>query len=188
MAKFEEAEEITGRNEGGYANNPADTGGETYAGISRNNWPKWQGWVIIDQIKRNGAKTDRDINKKATSIPELTNLISEFYRKNFWDTLKLSAITDQQLANNVYDFGVNSGIRRAGEFLQRAANDTGIVNLVVDGVIGPKSIAAINDLNPQNIYINYNRRREAFYRKIGVGPQAQFLKSWLSRLKPYHKC
>ena len=50
MAKFQIAEAITGRNEGGYANNSADTGGETYAGIARNYWPKWQGWKYIDNF------------------------------------------------------------------------------------------------------------------------------------------
>lgn len=36
MAIFNSAFKITMGNEGGYANNPDDSGGETYAGIARN--------------------------------------------------------------------------------------------------------------------------------------------------------
>jgi len=37
--------------EGGYSNDIDDAGGETYAGISRNNFPDWYGWTIIDDLK-----------------------------------------------------------------------------------------------------------------------------------------
>lgn len=188
MTKFEIAESITGRNEGGWANNPADTGGETMYGIARNHWPKWAGWAVIDTIKSKYGRTASVINKYAKQDAGLQEMVSKFYKQNFWDALRLDAITDQQLANTVYDFAVNSGTVRGAKFLQQAANDTGLVNLVVDGAIGPKSIAAINALNPQNVYVNYNRRREEFYRSIAKGNQAQFLKSWLSRLRAYKTC
>lgn len=188
MAKFEIAESITGRNEGGYANNPADTGGETYAGIARNHWPKWEGWNVIDHIKLQYGRAAKTINYHASKHAVLNKMISDFYKENFWNRNRLDTITDQQLANTVYDFGVNSGTGRAAKFLQQAANDTGLVTLTVDGAVGPKTIAAINALNPLNVYTNYNRRRETFYRSIAKGNQAQFLKSWLSRLKPYKSC
>lgn len=39
MADFDKAHlEVMG-NEGGYANNPVDAGGETYKGIARKFWP-----------------------------------------------------------------------------------------------------------------------------------------------------
>lgn len=188
MAIFDIADLLTARNEGLYANNKADTGGETYAGISRNNWPNWIGWKAIDRIKSKYGKTSAIINKYAVLDPVITKAKEEFYKQNFWDTNKLSLITDQQLANAVYDFGVNSGTSRAAKFLQSAANDTGLVVLQVDGLIGSKSIAAINALNPMNVYTNFNKRREDFYRSIAKGSQAQFLKSWLSRIKPYKTC
>ncbi len=40
--------------EGGYANHPADKGGETYRGISRKANPNWEGWKYIDDVKRTG--------------------------------------------------------------------------------------------------------------------------------------
>lgn len=47
MADFKIAFDITNKTEAGYANNPDDSGGETYAGISRNNWPYWEGWKNV---------------------------------------------------------------------------------------------------------------------------------------------
>ncbi len=52
---FAEALKHTLEFEGGYANDPADRGGETFRGISRKNWPRWSGWDLIDQVKRKGA-------------------------------------------------------------------------------------------------------------------------------------
>lgn len=188
MVKFNEAEKLTAINEGGYANNPHDKGGETYAGIARKFWANWAGWKTIDAIKAQFGTSASIINKYAKSDAVLHWQVSSFYKKNFWDVNNLDSVNDQQLANNVYDFGVNSGTGRAAKFLQQAANDTEMVKLTVDGAIGPQTIKAINGLNTEEVYHNFNARREAFYRSIAKGDQAQFLKSWLSRIKPYKKC
>jgi len=187
MAKFEIAESITGRNEGGYANNPSDTGGETYAGIARNHWPKWDGWSLIDRIKETFGKSPSIINKYAKLDIFLKDFISQFYKKNFWDVLKLDLVNDQQLANSVYDFGVNSGTSRSAKFLQQSIISTYSLPIFADSQIGNKTLSALNNppVEPKIIYNEFNRRREQFYRSIAVGNQAQFLKSWLSRLKPY---
>ena len=52
MAQFEPAFEKTMKFEGGYANNPADRGGETYRGIARKIWPGWNGWPLVDAAKQ----------------------------------------------------------------------------------------------------------------------------------------
>lgn len=185
MANYSIAERITGRNEGLYANNPADTGGETYAGIARNHWPKWQGWLIIDSIKKNFGRTPSIINRHARQEPKLSAYIATFYKQNFWDTIELDQINNQQIANTVYDFGVNSGTSRAAKLLQQSVNDLGVFELVVDGKIGNASIAAINNSDPKRLHEVFNKKRRDFYVSIAKGSQAQFLKSWLSRLKPY---
>ena len=191
MAKFNIAENITGRNEGGYANNPADTGGETYAGISRNNWPAWKGWKYIDSYKASRPSASKlsitgwvNASAKVTTEP-VSALVSQFYKQNFWDSMSLDLLNDQQLANSIYDFGVNSGTGRAAKFIQSAVNDLGVLALVVDGEIGSKSISAINNSDPLRLYKAFNKRRKDFYLSIATGSQKQFLSSWLSRLKLY---
>jgi len=190
MAKFDIAEKITGRNEGLYANNPADSGGETYAGIARNYWPKWEGWKYIDKYKADYAKLNKPMQEKYSlakwinSSAKVTSepvglLISSFYKTNFWDVNKLDQINDQQIANTVYDFGVNSGTPRAAKFLQQT------LGLEQDGKIGPKTLAAVNSIPPKITHTKYNALREAAYKSWAKNDQAQFLRSWLSRLKPY---
>lgn len=177
MADFKIAFGLTGHNEGGYANNPADHGGETYAGIARNFWPSWSGWHVIDSYTKFGL---RNIDRILSTDQVLTNLISLFYKQNFWDVNKLDQINDQQLANNVYDFGVNSGVGKSAKTLQLACGVT------VDGIIGSKTIACANSIDAKTLYDAYNAARTAFYHSLAQNPgQLQFLKSWMSRIKPY---
>lgn len=186
MAQFEIAHKRTALNEGLYANNPSDTGGETWAGISRKNWPKWDGWAIIDAIKRDHGKTTTIINKFGGSNQILAGKVSEFYKTNFWYPLSLQYVNDQQLANNVYDFGVNAGVSAAAKRLQRAANSV-CGNIEVDGDIGSATLGLVNKLNAKSVYDAFNNLRAEFYNNIiAKNPsQAQFRKSWFSRIVPY---
>lgn len=175
MGNFIVAYALTNKNEGGYSDSTDDHGGETLFGISRNNWPNWTGWKIVDEFK--GQSKWISIIE---SSKQLRDLASQFYKQNFWDIMSLDQINDQQICNTVYDFGVNSGTKTSAEYLQFAAN------CPADGVIGPVTIERVNSDNPKSIYAQFNISREAFYRRLSEKPnQAQFLHSWLSRLTPY---
>lgn len=190
MARFDIAEAITGRNEGGYANDPDDRGGETFAGIARNFWGSWAGWKYIDRYKSDYAKAKAAgktkltlaqwVNASAKVITEpVQQLISDFYHDNFWKANKLDQLKDQQLANSVYDMGVNSGKGRAVQLLE------GLFGIKKDGIMDPQVIAMANAANPKDLLTKYNAAREAYYRSIAKGNQAKWLKGWLLRLKPY---
>ena len=96
MAQFEPAFEKMIQNEGGYVlhNVEGDRGGMTYAGIARNMHPKWEGWALIDRGEKDG---------------ELTALVRKFYRVNFWNVIKGDEIQSQDIAECIFDFGVNTG-------------------------------------------------------------------------------
>ena len=84
------------------------------------------------------------------------------------------------MANNVYDFGVNSGVTKAATVLQS------VVGVATDGVIGNATLAAVNNANGKTVYDLYNIARTVFYHKLAANPgQLQFLKSWMSRVVPY---
>jgi lysozyme family protein len=187
MANFNEALHLTAINEGGYANDPADHGGETYAGISRKFWPNWQGWLIIDDIFATNTQYTSHAISFINDDEELKELAQQFYKHNFWDVNKLDQINDQQLADSVYDFGVNSGVGKAAKILQEAiAYLYPKDRLTVDGMIGNQTINACNNGVPYLIYAEFNGRRKEFYEKLATNPtQHKFLASWLSRIKPY---
>lgn len=181
MADFETALKVTGRNEGGYANNKNDNGGETDAGISRKFWPNWPGWKIVYEKKLIAGNDLKLLNHLLLNNSEIQSEIDSFYKANFWDVNRLYLITDQKIANTVYDFGVNSGAGHAAKYLQQS------IGVNVDGIIGLQTITAVNASNGETTYNTFNALRRAFYFKLVEDDpsQKEFLNSWLSRLTSY---
>lgn len=102
MADFSIAYKNTGGHEGGWN---IDNGGWTYQGISRKGWPGWAGWRYIDAwIKSNGIPPRGYFFK----TPVINNLVPAFYKKNYWDKIMGDSIQNQEIANFIYDFYVNS--------------------------------------------------------------------------------
>ena len=178
MADFDKALPFTLKSEGGYSNNPDDTGKMTFAGISRVNNPNWSGWATIDQYK---AANDLHNIDSLLQNETLMQNVSTYYKANYWDVNRLSDINDQQIAAACFDTGVNMGIGRAAKFLQMAANVT------PDGIIGNQTIVAVNSLSPQLVSSNFNTLRKNKYLSIiAANPsQEQFKASWFSRILPY---
>lgn len=117
MANFDIAYRETNRNEGGYANVKGDTGGETYGGISRRWWPHWQGWPLIDQIKRN----HKDFLHLINTDERLKKMKRAFYKINFWNALMLSKVNNQGIANQIYDMSVSAGMSAGAKLAERIA-------------------------------------------------------------------
>lgn len=171
MADFLKAHTKTARNEGGYANNPADPGGETYAGISRVFNPSWVGWKVIDE-----AKTGKGFPASLKHLATLPRLVLEFYAKNYWEANHLDQVVSQDVADWLYDHAVNGGGRGIA-WMQEAAG------VAADGAIGAKTIAAINAADPAAllhkamIVASLYRLQRAHDKPS----QIQFLPSWLTR-------
>lgn len=137
MANFTIALKKVLKNEGGYANNPNDAGGETYKGISRKNHPTWTGWISIDQIKKTHPKGFKTILEHT---PELQDKVRDFYKRRFWDELCLDTCGNQELANQAFDMAVNAGVKAGVKILQK------VLGIPADGILGnvtKKAIAKI---------------------------------------------
>jgi lysozyme family protein len=169
MATFEPAIQNTLVWEGGYANNPHDSGGETYRGIARNKWPAWDGWTQVDSYKSQPNfphNLDSDSNLLASVI--------QFYRINFW---KYDAIEQQNVADKIFDLAVNVGSGHAHKIAQIAAGVT------ADGVLGPNTINAINAHPNGSLLPLIVIAAENYHRAIvNTHPEdAAFLRGWLRR-------
>lgn len=160
-------------NEGGYAYIPGDKGGETYAGIARNFHPGWPGWHFIDLQKRNGPI------RHNTKFPDIQYLVDDFYH-SWWDERYFGQISSQEVANILFDFNVNSD-RAAIKTVQR------LVNVTADGVMGQKTINAINSTNPATLYSQLKTERKAFYDRIVQRDpsQGKFYDGWMARLATF---
>lgn len=177
----------TMRNEGGYANNPADAGGETYKGVARKMHPAWSGWKFIDGVKalttvqpHYGTGAYRNwvayLNGQLAQLNQLQAAVVEFYRVNFWAANRLGEISDEGVASWIYDHIVNAG-QRGVMWAQLAASVT------PDGKLGPKSLAAINAADPVALLNRMADIAGAFRldRAHDHPDQIQFLTSWLRR-------
>jgi lysozyme family protein len=116
MANFDTADKLTSINEGGYANDSADRGGETWKGIARNMHPEWQGWPLVDWYK----KDPKFPGVLGTSV-RLEQLRKDFYKTNFWDIIKGDELLFQEIANQIYDDAVLTGTSSAIKKAQNSA-------------------------------------------------------------------
>lgn len=138
MAEFKIALLKVLSHEGGYGNDPEDPGGETYSGVARKMHSKWDGWTTIDMLKR-ASGFPANLDKDADLQEDITN----FYRINFWDKINGDKIDNQFVAESIFDFAVNGGVRTSASLAQM------VVGVKSDGVIGKDSIAAINAFDPE---------------------------------------
>lgn len=124
-----------------------------------------------------GGETKFGISKMAYPNLDIRNLTIEqaksIYKRDYYDRLKLDQINNDLLALHIFDFAVNAGNSRAIKHLQA------VVGVHVDGVIGKDTISAANSGDFSKKYID---ARLSYYRSIGVGRNAKFLKGWINRV------
>ena len=138
MAEFDTAFKKTIAAEGGYVHDPSDLGGETYKGVARARNGKWPGWQLIDLHKNRGRFPDSLENDQ-----QLQDHVRTLYRNQYWDRICGDDIEDQDVAESIFDFGVNAGPRTSMKLAPIA------VAAEVDGVIGPNTLAKLNSEDPR---------------------------------------
>ena len=110
------------RSEGGYVNDTAVRGGETYRGITRASHSQWKGWKIMDSVISDLGydstlncspgirhKIDRALAKQK----KLQTMIRTLYRTQYWDPLRLDREPNQKLADRLFDISVKRGVQGA---------------------------------------------------------------------------
>jgi lysozyme family protein len=183
MATFEAALEFTLKDEGGYSNNPADPGGETYKGISRHYWPTWQGWQFVAASKA-GLILDQAGIKKLDALLEqnrvLQQAVSNFYRKNFWNP-RYEYIVSQSIATKIFNEAVNLGVE-AVRCLQQALVAVGYP-ISIDGQFGGETIRAVNLVQAAELIPKFSEALSSYYIAEAEKTPAKkvFLAGWLKR-------
>ena len=114
MANFDIAYKRTCKFEGGWVNDDADSGKETYKGISRAANPKWAGWTIIDHYKKKS-----NFPKNLDSDTKLQELVKQCYKNNYWNNVWGDKINHQDVANDLYDTAVNMGVATSIKLVER---------------------------------------------------------------------
>lgn len=157
MADFNEAIVKTLVNEGGakFTNNPDDKGGPTKFGICQASHPN----VDIANLTEQQA---RDI-----------------YKRDYWDAVSGDRIANQLIAESIYDFAVNAGVKTSSKLAQTAI---GLLR-EADGIIGVRTLAVLNGFDADVFLARFALAKISFYANIAnkQPSQRKFFLGWVNR-------
>ena len=184
MSNFKHAMLTVLQHEGGLVNDSADPGGITNYGISLR-YLRGLAQQNPDLLTLYDVNHDGQID--ATDIRSMTQQeATDIYKTQWWDKNNYGLITDQALATKIFDLAVNVGNATANKFLQKAVNQVnGHSVLLIDGIIGPQTIALINKLDPVALLTSVRAFAIAFYQMLAAKNPAfnKLLKSWINRVE-----
>jgi len=150
---FEKAFDILLSHEGGFVNHPKDPGGATRYGVTQR------------VARKHGYQGDM----RELPLSEAKRIA----RAAYWDEVKADFMPDS-IRFDLFDGAYNSGPVQATKWLQRAAA------VDDDGIIGPKTLAAVRATDPQKLAKRYNGFRLMFLTDLGTWPT--FSRGWARRV------
>lgn len=175
MGVFEKALKETLGFEGGFSDDPVDPGGATHWGITQ------------ETARKHGYQGEMKDFKMSMAM--------EIYKTDYWDKNKLDQVAkyDEKIAIEMFDTGVNMGVRQAGKFLQRAINCLNrnqnlFPNLKVDGIIGSKTLATLSflgkEIDKKTMLAMLNALQGARYIEICEkdNKMEKFVRGWFRRV------
>ncbi len=166
------------QNEGGYQNDPADSGNYNSLGIPIGTNYGISAPVLESYLGHPPAWYDSATLTLATA--------KQIYYNEFWLKYNLDQILDPLTAVHVFDMIINHGSGGAATIVQRALDSLGLSNYGGSGW-GPMTRAEINRARSEGKSVDLNREfvsfRKAFYHSLVAGdPSKQiFLEGWLKR-------
>ena len=154
MANFNEIIEKILKSEGGYINDPDDSGGETKYGISKRAYPD----VDIAGLTIDDAKL--------------------IYKRDYWTAINGDWIESDGVAEQIFDMAVNAGVKRATELAQK------ITGAYIDGIFGEQTLQAVNVFNKSKFIDLYKLARIKYYLAICKTTKInrKFLYGWIKRV------
>ena len=181
QSNFALAHKFTSYWEGGLSDHPADKGGVTAYGASlefvKDIASTASGRNFLQSIQVQLPVT------RATILALNRDQVATMFRREFWDKLGLDRFAFRQ-ALLLYDAAVSHGPKRAVILSQRGYKKiVGYgVPLIVDGVIGPKTIAALNQDTDALVKAIVQARRDYYDAIVASNPgQRAFYKGWINR-------
>ena len=146
--------------EGGYSNDPRDPGGITNLGVTLAEWQLYVGrqMVVTDGVMRSLTQDD----------------VRPLYHSHYWNASRCSDLP-AGVDLIVFDASVNTGCGRSIRALQDQ------VGAVVDGIIGPHTLAAVNAIDPEQLIAALAAERLQFYQSLNTW--SAFGHGWTDRVK-----
>mgnify|MGYP003417976505 CR=1 FL=1 len=154
--------------EGGWSNHKNDKGGATNMGVTIATW------------KRHGYDKNRDGVIDVKDLKLITKEDAVRILRIYWNKWKADQINNQSIANILVDWVWGSGANGI-KIPQR------ILGVKQDGIVGPKTIEAINKYEQKTLFDKIHKAREQYFRDICRRDNTQyvFLNGWLNRLNSF---
>jgi lysozyme family protein len=153
---FRDCLDLVLKHEGGFVNHKDDPGGMTNLGVTKKVWEEWIGHPA----------TEKDMRALTPA------LVAPMYEMKYWRTSYCEKLP-RGLDLLVFSMAVNAGSGRSVKLLQEA------IGVVADGIIGPRTMARINEANVETLIDKFSEARRQFYRGLKTFPV--FGRGWLNR-------
>jgi lysozyme family protein len=150
--------------EGGFVNDPVDRGGTTNKGIT--------------------IATFRTVFGKDKTVEDLKALTDEQFmivlKRYYWDRWRADEIVNQSVAEILVDWVWGSG--KWGIIIPQR-----ILNTDDDGVVGPITIAILNEWDQVRVHDRIKEARYSFINELILNhpEQERFRKGWKNRINSY---
>ena len=146
--------------EGGFVNDPFDSGGATKFGITRATLSASRGYecsaIHVEQLTLKEAK--------------------EIYKREYYANIR-AYMLPAFIQYSVVDFGVNAGPKTAILILQRVLCALG-KKVQIDAYIGGETASACDRVNQATLVEAYCAERISYYLSLG---QTRFINGWVNR-------
>ena len=151
--------------EGGFVNDPDDLGGATNKGITIGTFGEYR--------KRKGLPPP--------TVQDIKNLSDkdwyEIFKTLYWDRWKADEIKSQSVANILVDWVWASGVHG----IKRPQR---ILGVSPDGIVGSKTIAALNAADPKKLFDAIKADRAKFIDEICKArpKNEKYRRGWMNRI------
>ena len=154
---FDQSLALLLKHEGGYVHHGRDPGGRTNLGVTQATYEQWVG-RMVDEPEMRALTVDH---------------VRPLYKAYYWDKVRADDLP-RGVDYAVFDFAVNSGVRRAARTLQQ------VVGVHDDGAIGPFTIGAVKAADAADLIEDLCNARMVFLK--GLPHWDAFGRGWTRRV------
>ena len=149
----------------GFANDPDDLGGATMCGVTLA--------TFAEYCRRKGYPRPTIMRLKAIKYKEWLEILKTM----FWDKWRADQINNESIALILVDWVWGSG--KYGITIPQKA-----IGVTADGIVGPKTIAAVNAKDPKQLFDLIRKERLAYIERIcrSRPTNLKYKRGWLNRL------
>ena len=149
----------------GWADDPDDLGGQTMVGVTMATYEEY--------CRRKGYPKPTTGRLMDLSYNDWKSILKMLY----WDRWNADEIRSQSIAEIVCDFVWASGVHGI-----KVPQD--LVGVIPDGIVGPKTLAAVNSRNPRELFDQIKIARFDFIEDICQKRPAnnKFKRGWMNRI------